>query len=45
MAISGSQKSLQFALGGQARGGAFRAGAVPGKVFVSVGGVHLAYGQ
>jgi hypothetical protein len=45
MAITGSQKSQQFALGGVARGGAFRAGAVPPKLFVSVGGIHRAYGQ
>jgi hypothetical protein len=41
MGISGTQKSLMYALGGYARGGATRGGDVPGRAFVFVNGVEV----
>ena len=39
------EKSRMYALGGIARGGAFRGGYVSGKVFVAIDGVHRGFGR
>ena len=39
------EKSRMYALGGMARGGAFRGGYVSGKVFIALDGVHQGFGR